>query len=106
MGIFLLWATWAHEYTSETASNPEGVVCTTLSKSSWLSRGNQTPLLTPLGSCWIAASDGFLVTVAGFEATNFHLNSTSRWTFLHTLSTTTTTIMCCLLHFKIPGKSK
>ena len=49
MGIFLLWATWAHEYTSETASkkllklsvwNPEGVVCTTLSKSSWLSRGN------------------------------------------------------------------
>ena len=26
MGIFLLWATWAHEYTSETASNPEGVV--------------------------------------------------------------------------------
>ena len=28
MGIFLLWATWAHEYTSETASNPEGVVCT------------------------------------------------------------------------------
>ena len=58
MGIFLLWATWAHEYTSETASNPEGVVCTTLSKSSWLSRGNQTPLLTPLGSCWIAASDG------------------------------------------------
>ena len=23
-GIFLLWATWAHEYTSETASNPEG----------------------------------------------------------------------------------
>ena len=58
MGIFLLWATWAHEYTSETASNPEGVVCTTLSKSSWLSRGNQTPLLTPLGSYWIAASDG------------------------------------------------
>ena len=42
MGIFLLWATWAHEHTSETASNPEGVVCTTLSKSSWLSRGNQT----------------------------------------------------------------
>ena len=57
-GIVLLWATLAHEYTSETASNPEGVVCTTLSKSSWLSRGNQTPLLTPLGSCWIAASDG------------------------------------------------
>ena len=25
MGVFLLWATWAHEYTSETASNPEGV---------------------------------------------------------------------------------
>ena len=39
---------------------------------------------------------------AGLEATNFHLNSTSRWTFLLTLSTTTTTtIMCCLLHFKI-----
>ena len=34
------------------------MVCTTLSKSSWLSRSNQTPLLTPLGSCWIAASDG------------------------------------------------
>ena len=46
MGIFLLWATWAHEYTSETASNPEGVVCTTLSKDIPLSRGNQTPLLT------------------------------------------------------------
>ena len=29
MGIVLLRATWAHEYTSETASNPEGVVCTT-----------------------------------------------------------------------------
>ena len=37
MRMFLLWATWTHEYTSETASNPEGVVCTTLSKSSWLS---------------------------------------------------------------------
>ena len=58
IGIFLLWATWAHEYTSETASKHEGVVCTTLSKSSRLSRGNQTPLLTPLGSCRIAASDG------------------------------------------------
>ena len=44
----------------------------------------KTPLLTPLGSCWIAASDGFVVTVAGLEATNFHLNSTSTWTFLLT----------------------
>ena len=48
MGIFLLWATWAHEYTSETASNPEGVVCTTLSKSSRLSRGNQKVGLSSL----------------------------------------------------------
>ena len=93
----------AHEYTSETASNPEGVVCTTLSKTSRLSRGNQTPLLTPLGSCCIACIRWFVVTVAGLEATNFHLNSTRRWTFLLILSTiTTTTIMCCLLHFKNP----
>ena len=49
MGIFLLWATWAHEYTSETASNPEGVVCTTLSKSSWLKPWQPNPTANPTG---------------------------------------------------------
>ena len=47
MGIYLLWATWAHEYTSETASNPEVVVCTTLSKSSRLSPWQPNPTANP-----------------------------------------------------------
>ena len=65
------------------------------------------PTANPTGFLLDCCIWWFVVTVAGLEATNFHINSTSRWTFLLTLSTTTTTtIMCCLLHFKIPGKSK